>query len=283
MFFEKLESYFKVPFIYLFLNAFFFSFVGIYFASLIFGSNVGLVSVFIVSIALMPVINKALSITMVEAGRERESRENVYLTQLSIKEQKLSLRRLLDDYKDIFQTYAAIFLGVFFAFALLSIFLPTETANVFLGDQLKVLRGNAFNFGFFETIVWNNLLILLISFAFSAIFKLGTTFIIIWNASAWGAVFAAYAKQIAAATASEPLMQLFLLLAIVLPHTIIEAMAYFSASISGGITHKAIAEEKLASERFNTILIHAAFLLALAVFFVLLGGTIETIVRGILR
>lgn len=242
-----------------------------------------MVAVFIVSIALVPVINKALSMALVEAGREKESSESVYLTELSVKERKSTLKRLLGDYRELFLTYGAVFLGVFFAFALLSLLLPSETANVFLGDQLRVLQPRAFDFGFFEKILLNNVLIIIVSFVFSALFELGTTFIIVWNASAWGAVFAAYAKDAAVAAASDPLFSLILLLIIVLPHTILEAMAYFSSAISGGIAHKALLKEKLATERSNQILRHAVLLIALAFAFMLVGAVVETFVSNVLH
>ncbi|MFH0714263.1 MAG: stage II sporulation protein M [Candidatus Diapherotrites archaeon] len=258
---------------------FVYALVGIGLATIVFSSSIGLVAVFFVSLALMASMGKLLNIAELLEGRKEEiRRKNVYLEEVQVSGKSLSVWDLLEDYKDLFQAYAFSFFGIFFAFALVTIFLPSGMESQFFGNQLGLLGGavgGAIDVGNYLGIVSHNLLIMGIVFAISLIFEFGTTFVVAWNASVWGAVFAFRAKQAALLSQSSPLLAFASLMAIVILHTALEASAYFSGAIAGGILNRGFLRERWFGDRFNQIALHALLILVVGIAFVLVAGAVE--------
>lgn len=262
--------------LYFFLAGFVYSLIAILVATMVFGQNIGLVAVFLVSIALMPSIHKLLGLSNLLEGRTREVRkENIYLTEITTESKKIGLKHLFEDYREIFKAYAFSFLGIFFAFALLALNLPQEIAQKLFGDQLGILAGTSFGIPEFAGLITHNMAIMMIVFAIALIYEFGATFVITWNATVWGTVFAIRAKAIAAIAASDPTTTFGIMILVVIWHTIIEAAAYFSGGIAGGILSRAFAKEKFLQERFNHIAWHAFLLLGLAIAFLVIAAFIE--------
>ncbi len=255
---------------------FVYALVGIAIATIVFSSNIGLVAVFLISIALMASIGKLLNVAELLGGRkEKLQRENVYLEEVHVRGKELSLKNLLEDYKDLFNAYAFSFFGIFFAFALVTIFLPLGLEGVFFGSQLGLLTGSAANASAYTGLVQHNLLIFAIVFFISLIFEFGTTFVVTWNASVWGAVFALRAKQAAALSQGDPLASFAMLMAVVIAHTALEASAYFSGAIAGGILNRGFLKEKWFDQRFNQIALHAVLILVIGAVLVAIAGIVE--------
>lgn len=261
-----------------------YSFLAIGISSLIFPENIGLVSVFFVSIALMPTIDKILGMSELTLGRTKEVKSKtigVHFTEFFFRSQKLSLRNLIEDHKEIISAYTFSFFGIFFAFALIGLMLPQEFLSTLLGPQFAFIispTGQAFSFSaeFFWSILLNNLGVLVVCFAIALIFQYGDSFIIAWNASVWGIAFALQAKQFVLISGQTPLVQFFLIMIVVFPHLIAEALSYFTAAVSGGLISNALAEEKLFSPRFMEILVQAVILFFVALFIIVLAGLLET-------
>ncbi|MFC1691347.1 stage II sporulation protein M [Nanoarchaeota archaeon] len=241
-----------------------YSLIGILSAKLIFPSSAGIMAVAFTSLLIVPTLNKLLLIE-----------EN-----LEIREKKLSIRLLFKDHKDVFEIYFFLFLGIFFSFALVNLFVPMTTSLKLFAPQLKVagLTGGAFSSAFFTKILLNNLLVLFVCFILSLVYGAGSVIFITWNASAWGVIFAHYAKDAAGFVGGSPFTQFFVIIIPALPHMFTEVASYFSAAVVGGVVSKAVLREKLFSEKFHHIITDALILLALGVALVVLAAVIETVV-----
>jgi len=140
----------------------------------------------------------------------------------------------------------------------------------FLGDCGK--------FEFFLSIIKNNIWVLIVTFLVSLIYGFGAMFIITWNASVWGIVFANRSLDLAPIAGKNPVVFFGLLLLTVLPHTALEALTYFTAAISGGIASKGIEKEDIESERFERALTHSLILMVVSLALLILAAFMETYV-----
>jgi len=259
------EQLFKVKWIERKENAFFLGFVytivGLLSAKLIFPASVGLMSVAFTSILLIPSLAMLLKME-----------ENI-----EIRENKLSIKRLFEDHKDIFKVYIFLFFGILLAYSLMTLFFPQATIQSLFSTQLKSagLSGFAISSDILSSIIVNNLIIFVVSFVLSLIYGAGSILFITWNASVWGVVFALFAKQTASITAGNPLTEFAGLILPALPHMTTEAMAYISAAIVGGVVSKAVIREKLFSKKFNHVLTDAMIFLVIGFILVIIAGIIE--------
>ena len=106
----------------------------------------------------------------------------------------------------------------------------------------------------------------------------GAIFLITWNASVWGTIFGLTAKNAAVFSGKHPLYFFGLIMLIVFPHMIIEAISYFLAAISGSVISKDVLLEDFASERFFEVFGFNLYLLLFGLLFLLLGAIVETFV-----
>ena len=203
----------------------------------------------------------------------------------------MSFKNLWNDYGEIIQVYFYSFIGVFIVYSMVTLITPTHSIGGLFGEQTANISGKAFSVFpitpagaadcsdykvcLFEQIVSNNLWVLFVSFAVSLIYGAGSTFIITWNASVWGVAFASFALQRAPLAGSDPFVYFALILLTVLPHTLTEAMTYFTAAIAGGILSIGLAKHTYLENRFNQIALQALILLGISGFLLLLGGFLE--------
>jgi uncharacterized membrane protein SpoIIM required for sporulation len=264
-----LEQLYKTRFLkkkpkYAYLMGVIYSLIGFISATIIFGSSVGLMSIAFTSILLIPALNRLL--------QEEENAE--------IREEKLSLRLLFKDHKDVFEIYFFLFFGIFTTYAFLSLIISPDRSIGIFEPQLNVanLAGGAFKSGMFQEILTNNLLVLLVCFALSLFYGAGSIIFVSWNASVWGAVFGYLARTSYLPMGETPVATFLFYLIPVLPHMISESFGYLSASIVGGVVSKAVTREKLWSRKFLHILTDALIFLCLALILVLIGAAIESFI-----
>ena len=98
---------------------------------------------------------------------------------------------------------------------------------------------------------------------------------ITWNATVWGVVFGYVAKYSAASAGGNPFLVFGLCLLPFLPHMITEALAYFTAAISGGVLSKAVLREDLFSEKFHHVMTDALIILGIGLLIVIIAAVIE--------
>lgn len=146
----------------------------------------------------------------------------------------------------------------------------------------QCLFGSCEKFDFFIGIIQNNLWVLIVTFLVALIYGFGAMFIITWNASVWGIVFAHKSLELAPIAGKNPIVFFGLLMLTVLPHTAMEALTYFTAAISGGIASQGIAKEDFESERFERTITHAFILMILSLALLVLAAFMETYVITII-
>ena len=259
------EQLFKLRWIerkeHAFILGFVYSIIGLVSAKIIFPASVGLMSVAFTSVLLIPSLNLLLRLE-----------ENV-----EIRENKLSMKQLFKDHKDIFKVYIFMFLGVFAAYSLTSLFLSDITIQKMFSPQLK--SAGITGFAIFDSqlynIVANNLLVFIVCFILSLIYGAGSVLFLTWNASVWGTVFGFFVKQTSQIAGSSQFTHFANSIVPFLPHMITEAIAYISAAIVGGVVSKAVLREKLFSKKFHHIMTDAMVFLVLGLILVMIAGFVE--------
>ena len=196
---------------------------------------------------------------------------------VEIREKKLSLKLLFKDHKDIFKVYIFMFLGIFLAYSLISLFLPEVAIKKLFSTQLESagVVGFAANQGLLFEIILNNFLILVVAFVLSLIYGAGAVLFLTWNASVWGVVFAFFVKETVSFGEGNLISEFFTSIIPFLPHMTTEAIAYISAAIAGGVVSKAVIREKLFSKKFHHIITDALILLGMGFALVIIAAFLE--------
>ena len=260
-----LEQLFKLEWIekreHAFFLGFLYSLVGILSAWFIFPLYVGLTSIAFISILLIPSLNVLLRL-----GENAE-----------IREKKFSLKLLINDHKDIIKIYFFMFIGIFFAYSMVTFLFPRIAISTLFEPQLRsaTVRGLATFRSDLSTIIVNNAIILMICFFLSLIYGAGSIFFLTWNASVWGVFFTFFVKQIATVQGGNPIL-IFLNLSLpFLPHLTTEALGYVTAAIAGGIVSKAVLREKLFSKKFYHIINDSIIFLILGLLLIIIAAIVE--------
>jgi len=268
---------------YAFILGIIYSVIGILIASILFPGDPALVAVAFTSLLLLPELYKIFSI--------EERQESV--------EQKVSMKALWKDDIDVVRIYLFLFLGILLVYSLGTIVMPQLQTNTLFREQLEIRFGQGFSGqaisgqavnvgtaaenlkfspGLFFSLLSNNFLVLIACFIMALLTGDGAIFLITWNASVWGTIFGLTAKYAGVFTGKHPLYFFALIMLIVFPHMIIEAISYFLAAISGSVISKDVILEKFASDRFFEVFSFNLYLLLFALVFLLLGAFVETIV-----
>ena len=266
------EKWLEEKGLYAFLLGTGYSIIGILFASILFPSDPALVSVAFISLLILPELYKLFSI------EER----------IEDKEKKFTIKKLFKDNKDFIKTYLLLFLGILLIYSLATMFLPAFQANNLFREQLEMrgASGEAISIGgfaMFETgLFWdifkNNFMVLFFIFLLSFLTGDGAIFLITWNASVWGTIFGVTARNAAVFEGISPLYYFGIIMLVVLPHLILEALAYIMGAISGGVISKDVLLEKFDSKRFKEVFTYNFWLFVIAVLVLILGGIVETFV-----
>ena len=241
-----------------FAIGFIYALIGIMAAWFVFPSSHGIASLAFLSVLLVPVLNKIFDI---------EERQDS-------KEKKFSIQRIFKDHADVLEIYFMLFLGIFFAYALLSLQYPNLLVKGTLFDsQLRRLGyfGNAVAGDFnFYSIFLNNFKVILIFFVLSLLFGAGSILFLSWNASVWGIAFASISswQQNAFNAFSWTFIK-------AMPHMFAEAGGYFFAIVAGGIMSQGVLREKLESSKFSYIMKDGFAFLTFGVLMIVIGAALE--------
>ncbi len=267
----------KNPF-YAFLLGLGYSVIGIGAALILFPDDPAIVSIAFIAIMFYPTIN---SLMKQEEMIEAEKKETSFLS-------------FFRDHQDILKVYAFAFLGVLLAYSIFSMILPSLATNYIFKSQLNVLYGLTgrattggaiFNTQLLQSLLSNNLSVLILVFVTAFLLGDGAIFLIVWNASVWGTIFGTIAKNAAVkgaavswAVCSNPLNCFGWIMLIVFAHMIIEAFAYMCAATAGGSVSKAILKEEVFSIRFRNLTLNVVILIVFSLVVLLIGGLVETFV-----
>lgn len=263
-----------------FLKGFLFCIFGALIGFMFFPSNALLIGIFFSTIALMPSVNKVLSLQELLEGRVKKigGGKEVELSELSLSSQEINPVSLLKENFSLFKFYLGIFFGMIVFFLILFFILPESSVEslsyqIRFGTRLSTVEegiGNAwgasigfsaYDSSFFFDYLSNNSVVLLVAFIIALLFGEGAIFIVSWNAAFWASVFVLKAKSMALLAGADPVLLILLIFASVLIHMGLETLSYLMAIMSGGIINKAFSREKMHGERFPKILVHALIIL----------------------
>lgn len=248
------ESWLEKKFSLSFFLGLGYTIIGIVLAKLLFGANSGIVSVIFISILLIPSLRKLFV-------REEKIEE---------KEKKFTFKKFYRDNKHLVFAYLGIFIGVYVAYFLIAFLSMKFGWNVtsMFGEQLfldPAIAGRAtYQFGIFWSILANNWWVLMACFLLSLISGNGATFFIVWNASAWAAIFAVRAVGASAVLGVSSIKVAAIMQVITLPHILLEGGAYILAGIAGAVISDDAVSKSSDLKAFIPILLGVV-----AIFFVL--------------
>ncbi|MCK4428918.1 MAG: stage II sporulation protein M [Candidatus Aenigmarchaeota archaeon] len=197
--------------------------------------------------------------------------------------------KFIHRHRELVTDYFYIILGVAITIAAFYIMLPPGVCCNIFSDQIMTISqitkqssgecglsgsmtkttGRLMEGGIFSKILFNNIGVVIICFAFSLFYSSGAIFLISWNASVLGIVVGQGAKQLLG------LPSIPLVLLSYLPHGIPEFLGYILAGIAGGILSVALARHKEEKEHFMFVLKDSLLLLCVSLLFVLIGTIIE--------
>ena len=264
---------------------FIFAVIGIFVSVLLFPSNVGAVSLGMISVLLIPTLNVFFRAT--EKTSLKSPRWFSFLT-------------FEHEYWRIIKATLLLFLGIFFAYLIVSLILPKAFINTIFDYQLgrAGLAGAASSGGFFMQILMNNLVVFIICFIVSIAFGAGSVLFLTWNASVWGVAIAYFVREaVAMSSGTVPfiiylqnaipwlpnsflgalgsLIMFFQIALPFLPHLITEAFAYVSAAIVGGIVSMAVVNEDYRRNHFKRTVRDAFMFMVFGFFLVIIGAFME--------
>lgn len=256
---------------YAFILGVIYSIAGILLASILFPGDPALVAVAFTSMLLLPELYKIFSI--------EERRESI--------EQQVSLHALWADDFEVVRIYIFLFLGILLVYSVGTMLLPQLQINSLFREQMEIrfgqgfagsATGTAFSTSLFLDLLRNNFLVLVACFILALLTGDGAVFLIVWNASVWGAIFGLTAKNAALFSGKHSFLLFGTIMIIVFPHMILEASAYILAAISGGVISKDVLLEDFASERFWEVFGFNFYLFIFALIALVLGAGVETLV-----
>lgn len=241
----------------MFVNGIVISITCLFITFLIFEASIGLITTLLITIAMMPFM---VNLIIYQEAREEEI--------ITTRTEPNLIRR----HGNILKVYTAFFLGMILSLSLVYLLLPETISYKLFQDQIdtiNAIRGGATFAGTFETILLNNIGVLLLSFFFSFLFGAGAVFILSWNASVLSVAIGSLAKTIGGIKALPIAVLPFL------PHGSLEILAYFIGGISGGLISAAITRRT--SKQFWPVVRDSLGLLVISVLILVVAAIIETI------
>lgn len=264
------------------------------FAILLFPDNPGLFSVFFLTIFLAPFVIKEINLNILLVGRTKQVEQNgVTITSFKIKDnEKFSLEEFYEENRKMLSAYFFFFVGIMLIVIALIVFMPIDYSSQLFSQQgwsstlmpTKDIGFDGLNkWSVFGDIFKNNFSVMIVSFIVALVFPLGALLMIVWNAMYWAVAFTQFAVFYSTAYDVNLLFILLPLLLSVALHTLIEAICYFFAAMSGSTLSIGFQREKLDSDRFFYIFKYCLILMAFAVFFLILGSIVEVFVFDFLK
>lgn len=264
---------------YAFLLGVIYSIIALLISSILFPGDPALVAVAFTAMLLLPEMYKIFSI---------EERQEAM-------EKKVGMRSLWRDDIEVVRIYIFLFIGILLVYSVGTMLLPSVQTNSLFREQLEIrfgqgFAGNAiagqatsaastsFSTTLFFDLLSNNFMVLIACFILALLTGDGAIFLITWNASVWGAIFGITAKNAALFAGKNPFALFGVIMLVVFPHMIIEAISYFLAAISGSVISKDVLLEEFASERFLEVFGFNLYLLLFGLIFLVLGALVETFV-----
>lgn len=236
------------------LLGFFFVIVGSGFGFLIFHENPSFPSILLTTLAAAPIMIRLIEIEKWEPKHEKVA------------------GKVLQRHKNVIEAYFNLFFGMAIAFAILYIFLPEGISNLTFSEQTK-----KFVSGFFiepktvlSMILLNNIGLLFLFFLLSLFYGSGSIFLLSWNASILGVMWGRSFKSIFISGISLVFIKNTLF---AFPYLLPEILAYFLASVAGGIVSVNLTKKR----RIKTAMLDSLLILGISVIIILISGLVEVL------
>lgn len=185
----------------------------------------------------------------------------------------------------VFEVYIMLFLGMIFAFSFFALVLPSLASNYIFANQLAIMFGGktgaavtghaVFSQALFNSIFSNNLMVMALILVTGVLFGDGAIFLIAWNASVWGTIFGNTAKAAAVSVGNNPYIYFSLVFLSVLPHMLLEAIAYFIAASVAGISSHTLVRKNIGKENLKHTFKNLFFITLIAVLILAFASAIE--------
>lgn len=264
----------KKPWELFFLGALY-STVALFLSIWIFNEQAGLVTVFFIVMASIPLFYHTM---------RYEEKKDLFIN---------SELRLLKEHGKALTFFMIFFMGTTSALSFWYVFLPSERAESIFQIQIQTINNiNASATGSFadirilSKIFLNNVKVMIFSILFSFLYGSGAIFILAWNSSvisvAIGNFFRTRFAEYAGTLGFERVYGYFHVLSLSLfrysIHGIPEILAYFVAGLAGGILSVAIIKKDYESEQFEAILLDFSYLVVIAITILLISAFLEVYV-----
>ncbi len=251
--------------------------IGCFLAVWVFQSHASIVSVFLTTLAAVPLMYNVIKF---EESKDLQDLEEKFL----IKEHGKALK-----------AFIALFIGMTLAFSTIYILMPSPKADLLFKAQQETIsainskvvgQSVGFTSNAFVKILSNNVKVLLFAFLFSFLYGFGAIFILTWNASVIGTAIGNVVKvkimSIASTMGAVKIANYFAVIPLAVLryaiHGIPEILAYFTAGLAGGIVSVAVIRHEWSSRKFEHIILDSADLLLLSFALLLIAAVLEVFV-----
>lgn len=256
----------------MFLAGFIYSLVGLMLSYLVFKESAGLLTVFLIVMATLPLFYTAITNEEeLDLGTDKEW-------------------FILKEHTKVLAFLIFLFLGITMALALSYVFLPSGMVSTIFGTQQQAIvnvnnnvQGQITQFGLFNRILMNNLKVLFFCIIFSFLYGTGAIFILTWNASvvatAMGNLFKLELAKGASLIGLPALSNYFTAASFsffrYMTHGILEMTAYFVAGLAGGIISIALIKHDLKNDK---VLIDSLDLVLLSLGILVIAAIVEVFI-----
>lgn len=258
----------------LFFLGFVYSTVAILLALWVFPNSPSLSSVFLTTIASMPLLVSVLKIE--EIDTEKDVKKKKYF--------------LIGEHMDIFRVFACIFAGFFVSFILWASLAPETLFELLFNEQITTINAINNNVSgeaieqfaagdIMSIIIVNNLKVLTFCILFSFLYGAGAVFILTWNASVIAAAIGTIVRDSLSTITGNLVSAYFQVIPLgvarYMTHGIFEIMAYFFGGIAGGLISAAVIRHRMKSNEFVDFMTDSVNLIIVACLLLIIGALIE--------
>lgn len=261
---------------------------------LLFEENIGIFTIVLTTLFLMPFIYKQSKYNYILFGRQNTiSSSGLKMVEISSStKSNLQISQVYQENSELIDTYLLFFIGVFVTIMLFILLAPNNlSGKIFstVGWDSNLIPAKEFGFentnkfSFFKEVALNNLSVLFVCFIFALIFPTAGILIVVWNAIVWGVIFSQYISAYSLIY-NVPFQIVFLsVFWSAIPHIFLEAMAYFLSTISGIVLALSIKKDFNDPNRFLLVLKYSVVFLAFAILFMVIGTVYEIYVYDIFK
>ncbi len=267
--------------------------IAIFISYFLFPENVGIFTIILTTLFLMPYIFKHSKYRYLLYGKKTEvEKDGAKLIQFTPTSSKFTINKVYDEHRDLINIYFLFFIGILLAILLFILVFPSNvSSNVFstVGWNDNLIPTKQFGFegqdklSAFKSIATNNLSVIFVCFLFALIFPSAGILIIVWNAVFWGVVFTQYTLTYSALFSIKFPIAFLSIFWSALPHVLIEAISYFLATISGILLAFAIKNHFKNPDRLYLFIRYSLVLLAFAIIYMIAGTIFEIYLFDLLK